>query len=115
MECIFCKIVKKEQQADIVWEDENIIVFKDMYPKAPVHMLVVSKTHITSLNEVGEQDRDLLGRLLLVGKDVAKKLKIQQSGWKAIFNVGRGGGQVIDHLHLHVLGGWKGGETKELP
>ena len=115
MECIFCKIVKKEQQADIVWEDENIIVFKDMYPKAPVHMLVVSKTHITSLNEVGEQDRDLLGRLLLVGKGIAKKFKIHQSGWKAIFNVGRGGGQVIDHLHLHVLGGWKGGETKELP
>jgi histidine triad (HIT) family protein len=82
-----------------------IVFFKDINPKAPIHYLLIPKTHIESINSL--EDQDLAGQLLLTAKKIAAKLEIKDSGYKLIFNVGRGGGQEVDHLHLHILGGWK--------
>ncbi len=105
-DCIFCKIVKKEIPADIFYEDQNLVVFKDIKPKAPIHYLVVPKQHIESVNHLEEENKDLIGLMFLTAKKIADKLGLKDKGYKLIFNVGRGGGQIIDHLHLHILGGW---------
>ncbi len=107
MACIFCQIINKEAPAKIVYEDEKIIAFKDIHPVAPVHILVVPKRHIDSVEDLKEEDRGLAGRLILVAKKVARQFSINKSGYKLVFNVGRGGGQIIDHIHLHLIGGWK--------
>lgn len=103
--CIFCRIVKHQQKADIVYEDDQIIVFKDINPSAPVHLLITTKKHIKSINELKKKDSQLISRMVFLGKDLAEKQGIAKSGYKLIFNVGRGGGQIIDHLHLHLMGG----------
>lgn len=108
--CIFCKIGRKELSADVLFEDDNYVVFKDINPKAPVHLLIIVKTHIISITDIKEEDRNLLGGLLLLAKKIAKDNNLESGGYKLVFNVGRGGGQVIDHLHLHLLAGW-GGKT----
>jgi len=105
--CLFCQIIKKEIPAKIVDEDENLISFADINPKAPVHLLIVPKKHIESLNQIKEDDLKLLGKLILKAKELAEKFKIAGSGYKLIFNCGKDGGQVIPHLHLHLLGGKK--------
>jgi histidine triad (HIT) family protein len=102
-ECIFCKVVNKDIPSEVIDETDEFIVFKDINPKAPTHVLVVTKKHIKSVNEI--EEIDLAGKLITKGKEIAKKLGIDK-GYKLVFNVGREGGQVIDHLHLHVLGGW---------
>ncbi len=106
-ECIFCKIIEKKIPADIVFEDEKIIVFKDIKPKAPVHLLILPKEHIVSVNEVEEKDKDILGNLLLVAKEIAKEVGVNGLGYKLAINVGEGAGQEVPHLHIHLLGGWK--------
>jgi len=106
-DCIFCKIAKKEEKAEIIHENDNLIVFKDIKPKAPIHYLIVPKKHIKSINELKEENKGLIGEMVLTAKKIAGKVGIKDSGYKLIFNVGRGGGQIVDHLHLHVLGGWK--------
>ena len=103
--CLFCKIINNEISAEIVYNDERIIVLKDINPKAPVHLLIVPKKHIVSIKRLKVEDKDLIGELFLVLKNIAKKNKLK--GYKAVFNVGREGGQLVDHLHLHLLGGWK--------
>ena len=105
MECIFCQIVKGQQEADVVFENDQIIVFKDINPKASVHLLIVPKKHIKSINELEEQDKDLIAQVILLAKEMAIKHKIAKSGYRLTFNVGRGGGQIVDHLHLHLMGG----------
>jgi len=105
MECIFCQIVKGQQKADVVFENDQIIVFKDINPKAVVHLLIVPKKHIKSINELEEQDKDLVAQMVFLAKDLAIKQNIAESGYRLTFHVGRGGGQVIDHLHLHLTGG----------
>lgn len=100
-DCIFCKIAKKEAPAKVEYEDENFIVFHDIHPKAPLHLLVVSKKHIPSLNDVGMEDKELLGEFLLVAQRIAREKNLK--GWRVQINVGREGGQVIDHLHMHLL------------
>lgn len=102
-DCIFCKIVKKEVLADIIYEDDWVVALKDIHPKAPIHILVMPKKHIVSLNEIEDKDKELLGGLLLAVKKIAKQLDIR--GYKIISNVGREGGQSIDHLHMHILSG----------
>lgn len=104
MDCIFCDIISKNKPADIVDEDEKIIVIRDIKPKAPVHLLIISKKHISSVKDIGENEKDLLGEMILKGRDLAFS-KEKLAGYKLIFNVGREGGQIIDHLHLHLLGG----------
>lgn len=105
-DCIFCNIARKEIPTTMITETDEIMVFKDIHPSAPIHLLVVPKRHIASVNELEERDKDLVGEMLLVAKEVAKSQGLDARGYKLVFNVGRGGGQVIDHLHLHLLGGW---------
>lgn len=105
-ECIFCKIVNKEQSADIIYEDNNFIVFKDINPSAPIHLLLVPKKHISSVNDLEQEDKEMIGDLFLLAKKIAAQQKIS-NGYKLTFNVGRKGGQIVNHLHLHLMGGWK--------
>ena len=106
-DCIFCKIIEKKIPADIVFEDERVVVFKDIKPKAPIHLLIVPKKHIISVNEIEEKDKEIMGELLLVAKKMAEENKIKDFGYKLAINVGEGAGQEVSHLHIHLLGGWK--------
>ncbi|KKS37973.1 MAG: histidine triad nucleotide-binding protein [Candidatus Sungbacteria bacterium RIFCSPLOWO2_12_FULL_41_11] len=104
VDCIFCKIIKKEIPSDIVYEDSDVVVFKDIHPKAPIHHLVVPKAHIQSIAHLEANHNEIISKLIYVAKRVAQDEDL--AGYKLVFNVGREGGQVVDHLHLHLLGGW---------
>jgi len=104
--CTFCKIIRGEKSADFLYQDESLVVFKDIRPHAPVHLLIVPKEHIRSLNDLKEKDKDTLFKMIMKAKEMAKEQAIAESGYRLVFNVERGGGQVIFHLHLHLLGGW---------
>ncbi len=106
--CIFCKIINKEIPSEIIYENDKIIVFKDINPKADIHLLIVPKKHIENINVITEEDKNLLSEMILTAKKIAIDLKIDlnKSGYKLIFNVGRGAGQTVDHLHLHLLSGF---------
>jgi histidine triad (HIT) family protein len=114
-DCIFCKINNKELPAEFVYENTLLTAFKDIRPKAPIHILIVPKKHIHSVIEAGPEDGELLAELVLAAQKIARDLKLDKSGYKLVFNVGRGGGQLVDHLHLHLLGGWEKEGLKELP
>ena len=103
MKDIFCKIIKGETETTFLFEDNNLVVFEDINPKAPVHYLVVPRKHIASINDVGLDDAELLGAIILAGRKAALLLNISE-GYKLIFNVGEKGGQVVPHIHLHLLG-----------
>ena len=100
-DCIFCKIANREEVAEIIYEDDDFIVFPDIRPKATLHLLVIPKKHIPTLQEAGEHDMELMGKLLLTAQKVGR-LK-QLKGYKLQMNVGREGGQEVDHIHLHLL------------
>ncbi|OHA64975.1 MAG: histidine triad nucleotide-binding protein [Candidatus Wildermuthbacteria bacterium RIFCSPLOWO2_01_FULL_48_29] len=102
-DCIFCKIAAKEAPAKIVYEDEQFIVFPDINPKAPFHVLLMPKKHIKSLQEVAEGDTELMGRLIITAQKVAQGNHLK--GYKLAMHVGKEGGQEVDHLHLHLLAG----------
>jgi histidine triad (HIT) family protein len=104
--CTFCQIVNGEKPADFLYQDETLVVFKDIHPHAPVHLLIVPKRHIPSLNDLKEEDGEIISKMILRAREMAKKASIDRSGYKLLFNVERGGGQVIFHLHLHLIGGW---------
>ena len=104
-DCLFCKIAKKEIPSDIVYEDRDFIAFRDINPIAPIHLLIVPKKHISSVNALKPEDKELVGKLFLVAKEIAKEQGISEKGYRLIFNVGKEGGQAIEHLHLHLLGG----------
>jgi len=106
-DCIFCQIINKERLAEAIYEDEQFIVIKDIKPLAPIHLLIIPKKHIASVNQLTPDDKQLLGDMILVAQKVARDQGIAQTGYRLGFNVGRGGGQIVDHLHLHLLGGWK--------
>ncbi len=108
--CIFCKIINKKVNSEVIYKDKEFVAFKDINPKAPVHILVIPQKHIESVNHLKETDKELIGGLILTAQKVVEKLGIKDKGYKLAFNVGKGGGQIIDHLHLHILGGW---ETEE--
>lgn len=103
MDCIFCKIANKEIPAKLLYEDELVVAFKDIHPIAPVHVLVIPKEHIASINDL--EDEMLAGRLVMVAKKLAKELGIEERGYKLLFRTGRDGGQEVSHVHLHLLGG----------
>lgn len=111
-DCIFCKISQNEIPSQTLYEDAEVKVFKDIYPQAPVHLLVVPKTHIHSIAELEKNHSDVLVRLIYTAKKVAEEQGLK--GYKLVFNVGREGGQTVDHLHLHLLGGWKGEERRTI-
>lgn len=102
-DCIFCQIAAKKTPAKILFEDEDIIAFDDIAPKAPIHILIVPKKHIVSINDLNETEAMLAGKLILVAKKIAQEKRFK--GYKLVFNVGREAGQLVDHLHLHLLGG----------
>lgn len=104
MDCIFCKISIGEISSETVYEDSEVKVFKDLHPKAPVHLLVIPRIHIQSIAHLEANHNDVIAKLIYTAKKVAEDRGL--TGYKLLFNVGREGGQVIDHLHLHLLGGW---------
>ena len=104
-DCVFCKIASGKIPVKAVHQDEEIFAFEDANPQAPVHVLVIPKRHLVTLNEATETDRGLLGRLLEAATLVAAKKGIAESGYRVVTNTGRNGGQTVFHLHLHVLGG----------
>ncbi|MGA2670661.1 MAG: histidine triad nucleotide-binding protein [Dehalococcoidia bacterium] len=106
-ECIFCRIAAGEVPSDIVYQDEDFLAFRDILPKAPTHVLIIPKTHITSVAELTERQQRLAGRLILIAKNLAEKEGIAKKGYRLVINCGPEGGQVVPHLHLHLIGGRK--------
>jgi histidine triad (HIT) family protein len=104
-DCLFCKIAKKEIPAKIVHEDDQVLAFEDIDPQAPVHLLVVPKKHIPTLNDLAAEDDAVAGRLLRVAAALARERGIADRGWRAVVNVNRDAHQLVFHVHLHVLGG----------
>ena len=105
MNCIFCQIIAKKRSAEFLYEDEYLVVFKDINPHAPVHLLIVPQQHIPSVNTLDEKNVSIVGKMVLTAKRMAELFGIQ-AGYRLMINCGRGGGQIIDHLHMHLMGGW---------
>ncbi|MBU2710523.1 histidine triad nucleotide-binding protein [Zooshikella harenae] len=105
MSCIFCKIINHELDAQIVYEDELTLAFRDIAPAAPHHLLVIPKTHISTINEADNTHQALLGHMLLVAKRLAQEEKIHENGYRLVMNCNNQGGQTVFHIHLHLLGG----------
>ena len=105
MDCVFCKIARKEIPADIVREDDDVIAFRDAHPIAPVHILVIPKKHLASIADISDEDAPLMGKLILTAKKIAEDLKISEKGYKLLIRVGEHGGQEVGHIHLHLIGG----------
>ncbi len=105
-DCLFCKIAQKKIPSEIVYEDEDIFAFNDTNPSAPVHILIIPKKHIEKLQDMSDNDKELLGKILLKIKEIAKDKKIDK-GYKVQINCGEDGGQLVPHLHFHLLGGFK--------
>ncbi len=106
-DCVFCKIANKLIDTPIVYEDEECVAFEDLNKQAPVHFLVIPKKHIESLNNVSVSDSRLIGRIFCKIKEIAKKAKISEGGYRVVANCKRDAGQEVFHLHFHVLGGRK--------
>jgi len=105
MDCLFCKIVKKEIPAKIVHEDERALAFRDINPAAPTHVLVIPKAHVATINDVNAEHESDLGHLFAVAAEVARAEGIADKGYRTVMNCGADAGQSVFHLHLHVLGG----------
>ena len=103
-DCVFCKIASGEIPATIVHDDDDVVAFRDLNPQAPVHVLIIPRRHIASLDEATEDHRDLLGRLLLVAKELADKEDVA-GGYRLVNNCGASAGQSVFHIHVHLLGG----------
>ena len=104
---VFTKIINKEIPADIVYEDEKCLAFKDINPQAPIHILLIPKKEIPSTQEIQKEDQELMGHLMIKIPEIAKKLEI--SNYRLVVNTGQGAGQTVFHLHIHILGGRKMG------
>jgi histidine triad (HIT) family protein len=105
MDCIFCKIVAGQIPADVVYQDDEFLAFRDIHPMAPVHVLIVPRAHIGALTDLAKRDEGLMGRLILAAKAVAEKEGVSEKGYRLSINCGPEGGQLVPHLHLHLLGG----------
>jgi len=106
-DCIFCKIVNGEIPTTFLYKNDDLVAFRDINPHAPVHILIVPTRHIRSVNDLAEEDAKIVSDMIMAGKMMAENEGISQSGYKLLFNVEKGGGQVIFHLHMHLIGGWK--------
>ena len=104
---IFQKIIDRELDADIDFENDKIIAFNDVNPVAPIHILIVPKKLINSINSIENEDKELIGEMFLAAKEIAKKLKINDSGYRTVFNTNDDAGQTVYHIHLHLIGGRK--------
>ncbi len=104
-DCLFCRIVNKEIPAEIVFENNKLLAFKDIDPQAPVHILIIPKEHITSTNDINDNHKELIGDMLLTAKRLASEYNIAKDGYRTVFNCNKKGGQAVYHIHLHLLGG----------
>lgn len=107
MSTLFTKIINKEIPADIVYEDDICLAFRDINPQAPVHILLIPKKEIVSISTLTEEDNEILGHLLLKSAEIAKQEGLEEKGYRVVTNIGNDGGQSVFHLHFHILGGRK--------
>ena len=105
MNCIFCKLIKGEIASDIVYEDEEVVAFRDIHPQAPHHILVIPRRHIATINDADPEDATLIGKLTLTAQRVAKELGVAEEGYRLVMNCNGHGGQTVFHIHLHLLAG----------
>ncbi|MFA6588501.1 MAG: histidine triad nucleotide-binding protein [Patescibacteria group bacterium] len=105
MDCIFCKIGQKEIPSEIIWESQNLLAFQDIHPMAPVHVLLIPKKHIESLVRFQPEDKGLMAEIFGAIPEVAQLLGIKEKGFQTLIRTGKGGGQEVPHLHIHILGG----------
>ena len=108
-DCLFCKIAKKEIEIDLIYENKNIVAFRDINPQAPVHILLIPKLHFSTLNDLTVNDKNLAGNLIYSAAKLAKREGISEKGYRTGFNCNEWGGQTVYHIHLHLLGGRKFG------
>ncbi len=107
MDCLFCKIINSEIPATIIYQDEQVIAFDDIYPKAPIHKLIIPRRHIATLNDTRPEDKQLLGHMLYVATQLAKEIKTDEAGYRTVMNCNADAGQEVFHIHMHLLGGRK--------
>jgi histidine triad (HIT) family protein len=105
VDCLFCRIVRRELPAKILFENERLLAFEDIRPKAPVHVLVIPKDHFASLNEAPDGAEALLGEILLRARELARQKGVGESGYRVVLNTARDSGQEVFHIHFHILGG----------
>ena len=105
MDCIFCQIVSGKIPSDTVYQDEEVIAFRDIKPQAPVHLIIIPRRHIPSIVHLSEADSSLVGHMVVIANQLAKGEGVAQSGYRLVINCGETGGQLVPHLHLHLLGG----------
>lgn len=105
MDCLFCKIAKGEIESEFIYEDERVVAFADINPQAPTHVLIIPREHIVGPDSIDGGNSDLAGHMLAVAAELARDLGIDKSGYRIVFNNGRDGGQTVDHIHLHLMGG----------
>lgn len=106
-ECLFCKIIDKKIPAQLEYEDEDMAAFRDVNPQAPLHLLIVPKKHIAKIEDLTESDSELMGKLIVLAKKLAKEKNVEKGSFRLVFNNGALAGQSVFHIHLHLLGGRK--------
>ena len=105
-DCIFCKIAKGQIESRIVEKDTEVVAFEDINPKAPVHVVIIPRKHIERISDIGRGDIELIGKLFLTAKKIAREKNIESSGYRLVANCNKDAGQEVFHLHLHLVGGW---------
>ncbi|NLM96502.1 MAG: histidine triad nucleotide-binding protein [Halanaerobiaceae bacterium] len=109
-DCIFCKIANREINTEFLYEDSELVAFRDIAPKAPVHILIIPRKHIPTINDLEEEDNQMVGKIYQVAKKLAEEYNIAEDGYRIVVNCNANGGQVVYHLHFHLLGGEKLGD-----
>lgn len=104
-DCLFCKMVRGEIDPDVVYRDEHVLAFRDINPQAPMHVLVVPREHIATINDLNDEHRELVGRMYLAARTIAEQEGLAERGYRTVMNCNPESGQSVYHLHLHVLGG----------
>lgn len=105
MSCLFCQFAQGQKKTEVVYQDKQVFAFKDIQPIAPVHILIIPVKHISNIAEIKENDIELLGRMIFVAKKIADDLNLSEKGYKLLFRVKEYGGQIVEHIHLHLIGG----------
>lgn len=105
-DCLFCKISQGKTNTEVLYENDTLVVFRDINPAAPIHLLIVPKKHIRSVNDLTATEQPILSEMVMVAKEMAVQQGVEKSGYRLFINVERGGGQVIFHLHMHLIGGF---------
>ncbi|MDB4944448.1 MAG: Histidine triad protein [Labilithrix sp.] len=105
MSCLFCGVVEKKIPADVVFENEHALAFRDINPQAPTHVLVVPKQHVSGIRALGDEQAEAIGHIILAARTVARQLGLEGGGYRLVVNDGEAAGQTVHHIHVHVLGG----------